>query len=153
MDRVEPSASARERLAWRITPERYEQIRSLWIAHSKAEDARDIAGLIDTLSEDCVYELVPNGRRWEGHEGARAFYTGLLRALPDVRFALQDIVIGPQGVVEFAALVATPAEPWEGFAPVGGRARLDVVIRFPWDPEARRFAGERIFFDQRQFTA
>jgi hypothetical protein len=153
MERVEPSASARVRLGWRITPERYEQIRSLWIAHSKAEDSLDIAGLLETLSDDCVYELVPTGRRWDGHEGARAFYTGLLRALPDVRFALQDIVIGPQGVVEFAALVATPAEPWEGLEAVGRPVRLDVVIHFPWHPEADRFAGERIFFDQRQLKA
>lgn len=150
MDHVEPSASGRERLGWRMTQERYEHIRGLWIAHSKAEDARDIAGLIDTLSEDCAYELVPTGDRWEGHEGARAFYAGLLRALPDVRFALQDIVIGPQGVVEFAAMVATPAEPWEGFEPMGRRVRLDVVIHFPWHLQAHRFAGERIFFDQRQ---
>jgi predicted ester cyclase len=153
VEQVEPSASAKERLGWRITPEGYEQIRGLWIAHSKAEDARNIAGLIDTLSDDCVYELVPTGRRWEGHEGARAFYTGLLRAFPDVRFALRDIVIGPQGVVEFAAMVATPTEPWEGFEPLGRRVRLDVVIYFPWHPEAHRFAGERIFFDQRQLTA
>jgi len=64
-----------------------------------------------------------------------------------------DIVIGPQGVVEFAALVASPAEPWEGFEPVGHPVRLDVVIHFPWHREAQRFAGERIFFDQRQLTA
>jgi predicted ester cyclase len=153
VDRIEPTASARERLEWRITPERYEQIRSLWIAHSKAEDARDIAGLIDTLSADCVYELVPTGRRWEGHDGARAFYTALLQALPDVRFALRDIVIGPQGVVEFAALEATQAGPWEGFQPVDGRVRVDLVIHFPWHGEAHRFAGERIFFDQRQLRA
>jgi SnoaL-like domain len=153
VNRVEPSASARERLGWRITPERYEQIRGLWIAHSKAEDARDIAALIDTLSAGCVYELVPMGRRWEGHEGARAFYTSLLRALPDVQFALRDIVIGPQGVVEFASLVATPAERWEGFEPVGHPIRLDVMIHFPWDPQAERFAGERIFFDQLQLNA
>ncbi len=61
--------SIQERLDWRITPEQYETIRTLWIAHSKAEEARDLQGLIDTLTPDCVYELVPTGRRWTGHEG------------------------------------------------------------------------------------
>jgi hypothetical protein len=153
MDQVEPSQSARERLNWRVTPELYEQIRDLWIAHSKAEDARDIGGLIETLSEDCVYELVPMGRRWEGHDGARTFYGGLLQAFPDVRFALRDIVIGPQGVVEIASLAATQAAPWEAFERTTGPIRLDVVILFPWHREAQRFAGERIFFDPRQVTA
>jgi len=146
---VRPSDAARDRLGWRPSREGFEQIRSLWIAHSKAEDARDLAGLIATLSPDCVYELVPTGRRWVGHDGARAFYTGLLGSFPDVQFALQDIVIGPQGVVEFAAMAATQAASWEGFRAPGGRIRLDVVIHFPWDPASERFAGERIYLDPR----
>jgi len=66
-----------------VVPEEYRAIRSLWIAHSKAEDGRDLQGLIDTLSEDCVYELVPSGHRWEGHEGARrrSLFFARLRAL------------------------------------------------------------------------
>jgi len=146
---VRPTEAARERLGWRPTVEGFERIRSLWIAHSKAEDARDLPGLLATLSRDCVYELVPTGRRWEGHDGARAFYTGLLGAFPDVRFALQDIVIGPQGVVEFAAMAATQAAPWEGFTAPGGRVRLGVVIHFPWNPASERFTGERIYLDPR----
>jgi len=69
----------RERLGWDVTPELYARIRRLWIDHSKAEDSRDLAGLIATLSEDCVYEIVPTGERWEGQPGARAFYTSFLR--------------------------------------------------------------------------
>ena len=42
------TTTIRERLAWDVTPELYNQIRALWIAHSKAEDARDLQGLIDT---------------------------------------------------------------------------------------------------------
>ncbi len=33
---------------WEITPELYQTIRALWIKHSKAEDARDLQGLIET---------------------------------------------------------------------------------------------------------
>ena len=60
----------------------YDEIRELWKRHSLAEDARDLPGLISTLTEDCVYELVQSGHRWEGHEGAARFYTQLLTALP-----------------------------------------------------------------------
>jgi len=135
----------RQRLGRDVDPEVYRQIRSLWIAHSKAEDARDIPGLIATLSEDCVYELVPSGHRWEGHEGAARFYTELLGAFPDVSFALTDIVIGPQGVIEVANLTATFVKGWLEVPPTGARVEEKVVIHFPWQPEARRFAGERIF--------
>src|ERR1700704_3379257 len=89
------TAPIRERLNWEPDHDTYQAIRRLWINHSKAEDARDLQGLIDTLSPDCVYEIVPTGQRWEGHAGARAFYTELFRAFPDNAFALSEIVIGP----------------------------------------------------------
>ena len=61
------NSTIQERLGWEITPERYRQIRAPWVTHSKAEDARDLAGIISTLAPDCVYEIVPTGRassRW-----------------------------------------------------------------------------------------
>ena len=137
----------RERLAWDVTPELHARIRRLWIDHSKAEDKRDLDGLIATLSPDCVYEIVPTGERWEGHAGARAFYTGFLRAFPDVTFDLKDIVIGPQGVIEIAMMRGTQRSEWQGQAATGNLAELDVVIHFPWDPGTERFAGERIYYD------
>ena len=144
-----PAAAAiRERLGWRITPELYEQIRRLWIQHSKAEDARDLDGLIATLSEDCVYEIVATGQRWEGHAGARQFYTAFLGAYPDVKFNLTDIVIGPQGVFEAAEMTGTHRGPWAGVEPTGKSVRATILILFPWDPVAQKFGGEKIYMDQ-----
>ena len=51
----------------------YDEIREQWKRHSLAEDARDLPGLISTLTEDCVYELAQSGHRWEGHDGAGRF--------------------------------------------------------------------------------
>ena len=83
---------------------------------------RDIDGLIATLAPDCVYEIVPTGQRWEGHDGARAFYTELFGAFPDNRFALTDIVVGPQGVFEAAQLTGTNLGPWAGVRRRGCRS-------------------------------
>ena len=94
-----------------VTPELYREVRELYKKHSIAEDARDLDGLISTLTPDCVYELVESGHRWEGHDGARRFYTELLTAFPDIRFDLTDIVIGPQGVCEEADVSATQRAP------------------------------------------
>src|SRR3984893_3077469 len=104
---VTADAPIRERLNWEPDAEQHQAIRRLWIDHSKAEDARDLQGLIDTLAPDCVYEIVPIAQRWEGHAGARAFYTTFLGAFPDVHFDLQDIVIGPQGVIEITRMTGT----------------------------------------------
>jgi predicted ester cyclase len=130
------------------TPEEYAEIRNLWIAHSKAEDARDLNGLIATLSENCVYEIVPTGQRWEGHDGARNFYLTFLGAFPDVHFDMYEIAIGPQGVFEVAKMTGTHKGEWAGIAPTGKFVETDVIIFFPWNPVTRKFDGERVWFDR-----
>jgi predicted ester cyclase len=144
------SEEARRRLSWPVSAAEYEKIRRLWLKHSIAEDKRDLDGLIETLTPDCVYEVVPTGQRWEGHDGARAFYTSMLGAFPDVHFALQDIVIGPQGVFEVAQLTGTHQGVWAGIAPTGRPVELTVLIYFPWNPEMRLFEGEKVYFDRGQ---
>jgi predicted ester cyclase len=153
----------------RRTPERYDEIRELWKKHSIAEDARDLPGLISTLTDDCVYELRPWGaagapvfrpgvagfaadapshaERWEGHEGATRFYTELLTAFPDIHFDLTDIVIGPQGVCEEARVTGTHRAAWLGHDATGERLTWNVVIFFPWDEERGLFRGEKVYAD------
>jgi len=128
-----------------LTPELYRDVRELYKKHSLAEDARDLPGLISTLTPDCVYELVQSGHRWEGHDGAARFYTELLTAFPDIHFDLTDIVIGPQGVCEEAQVTGTHRGTWLGREPTGERVEFGVVIFFPWNPEARKFSGERVY--------
>lgn len=126
-------------------PDDYADVRDLWKAHSLAEDARDIAGLMATLTDDCVYELVQTGHRWEGHAGATGFYTGLLGAFPDIDFNLTSIVIGPQGVCEEAVATGTHRAEWLGWQPSNERVTFRVVIFFPWDAERKLFTGERVY--------
>ena len=90
-----------------VDPDEVAEIRELWKEHSKAEDNRSIEGLLATLSDDCVYTVYPDDVSWHGHEGAARFYTELLTAFPDIVFELQNIVIGPQGVVEEAIVTGT----------------------------------------------
>lgn len=127
------------------TPDDYATIRDLWKTHSLAEDARDIPGLLSTLTDDCVYELPQDGHKWEGHEGATRFYTELLTAFPDIDFALTSIVIGPQGVCEEAVTWGTHRSAWLGAEPTHEIVVWRNVIFFPWRPEHRLFGGERVY--------
>ena len=136
-----------------VTPELYEEIRELWKVHSIAEDNRDIAGLMSTLTNDCVYELPQTGDRWEGHEGAARFYTELLTAFPDIDFQLQEIVIGPQGVFEEAVATGTHQAPWLSHPPSGRKLEFKVLIYFPWDPVRRKFRGEKVYLDSLEILA
>jgi hypothetical protein len=130
-----------------VTPSEYDEIRALWQRHSIAEDRRDLAGLISTLTEDCMYEFPQTGNRWEGHDGATRFYTELLGAFPDIHFDLTDIVIGPQGVCEEARVTGTHTREWLGQAPTMALLTWSVVIFFPWDPSRHLFRGEKVYSD------
>jgi steroid delta-isomerase-like uncharacterized protein len=136
-----------EQLRREITPELCQQIREEWKIHSIAEDNRDIAGLMSTLTDDCVYELVQTGHQWHGKEGATRFYMELLTAFPDIHFDLQNIVIGPQGVCEEAHVTATHKAEWLGLPPTDTKIEFNVVIFFPWDMEQQKFKGERVYTD------
>ena len=135
----------RELLRREVDVAEHERIRALWKKHSIAEDARDLPGLISTLTEDCVYELVHAQRTWLGHAGATAFYKELLGAFPDIRFELTDIVIGPQGVCEEARATATHHGSWLGIPGTGKPVLFRVVIFFPWHAQRQKFTGERIY--------
>src|SRR3954451_8385903 len=126
--------TVRQRLGRDFDRSELRRIKRLWVRHSIAEDRRDIDGLIATLAPSCEYELIPTGQRWDGHDGARAFYTELFAAFPDNRFALTDIVIGPQGVFEAVVLEATQLGPFAGAAATREKVRLELAILFPWDP-------------------
>ena len=139
--------SIRSRLGRRFDPLELRLIKRTWVRHSIAEDARDIDGLIATLSEDCVYEIVPTGQCWEGHAGAQAFYTELFAAFPDNAFALTDIVIGPQGVCEEARVTGTHKAQWLDNPPTGEPLTWRVVIFFPWDTDRKLFRGEKVYTD------
>lgn len=127
-----------------VTPALYKQIRREWMEHSIAEDNHNIPGLLATLTEDCVYEIVQTGDVWRGHEGATQFYTQLLTAFPDIHFDLQHIVIGPQGVWEEAHVTATHKADWLRYPATGEPVEFDVSIFFPWDQEREKFGGERV---------
>jgi steroid delta-isomerase-like uncharacterized protein len=142
-----PRLSAHDQLNLDLTPELYTRIRRLWLKHSIAEDRRDVEGLIATLTEDCVYHVIPTDQRWEGHDGARQFYNTFLTAFPDVKFNVKDLVIGPQGVIEVVDMTGTHSGPWHGIPATGERIAIQIVIHFPWDPAARKFSGENVYYD------
>jgi predicted ester cyclase len=141
-----PDERVRELLRREMDPAEYREVRELWKKHSIAEDARDLPGLISTLTEDCVYEVLPGGHQWRGHEGATRFYTQLLTAFPDIHFALTNIAIGPQGVFEEAHVTGTHRGDWLDYSATGQNVEFTVIIFFPWDRQRKLFLGERVHF-------
>tara|TARA_B100001741_G_scaffold298230_1_gene283616 strand:+ start:30 stop:797 length:768 start_codon:yes stop_codon:yes gene_type:complete len=139
--------NAKEMLNKELDLEEYEEIKNLWKAHSIAEDNRDIEGLMATLTDDCRYEIPQVGKTYYNKEGATQFYHDLLGAFPDIDFRLLQIYISPQGVVEEAKVKATHEKDWLVLPASGEQVEFETAIFFPWDSKAKRFKGERVYFN------
>ena len=113
-----------------LQPGEYDEIRELWKRHSLAEDARDLPGLISTLTEDCVYELMQSGRRFEGHEGAARFYDSVMQLSETyrTRLPLELTEVRHENLVNDFA---------------GETQRICSCIGIPWTAKLAKFAERR----------
>jgi len=96
---------------------------------------------------NCCKQAMPG----TGKEGTR-FYTKLLGVFPDVKFDLQNIVIGPQGVFEEAHVTATHQGKWLKYEPTGKHIEFEVIILFYGIAKSRNsVANGSIFLDSMNF--
>jgi hypothetical protein len=144
------------RFAWEVTPEEYDTVRSTWLKHvdaeeklfaprSEEEEKQQLEIVRSTMTDDCVYELKPTGKRLEGWDGALRFYKDFLAAFSGMQWVPQTVVIGPQGILDVADMTATQEVAFGGINRVGKEVRLEWVIYFPWNPDEKKFEGETIY--------
>lgn len=122
------------------------QVRDLWEMHGRAEGSRDISGILNTLTPDCVYEIPQWGYRWDGHQGAEEFYAELYHAFPDLTLHHKRIVVGPQGVAQETKATGTQAQSWLRLKPKRRPLTFSTVSFFFWDGAQERFKGECLYF-------
>ena len=135
-----------ERVQRELAPGEYDTIRALFLHHYEREQAGDVDGILSTMAPDCTYYLPQLGQRWQGHAGARVFYSGLLSAFPDNTWDIDDLAIGPQGVLVVTTMHGRLACPLFGVTKVGQAFRWRIVIMYPWDQAQAKFTGETGYF-------
>ncbi|MEE9224644.1 MAG: ester cyclase [Bacteroidota bacterium] len=123
--------------------------KHIWLEHVLAENRREVEKLMDTLVEDCVYEIVPLGQVLHGKKAVAEFYQSLWNAVPDAKLDLQHHYISENGVVEESVLVGNLVGPIFGFHPNGKAISVPVAIFFPI--RDGKILGERIYFDPAKF--
>jgi hypothetical protein len=65
---------------------------------------------------------------------------------PDNSWDIHDVVVGPQGVMSQVTMPAHQAAPFAGVNDVGHEVRWRLNNMFPWDPEAKKFRGETLYY-------
>ena len=119
--------------------------KRLWQKHVLAENRRSIEGLLASLCDQPVYQIMATEETHRGREAVAAFYRGLFEAMPNVTFELVEVFIGETGVVEESVLVGTHTGVLFGLPPTGKPVRLPLTIVFPM--RDGQILGERLYFD------
>jgi steroid delta-isomerase-like uncharacterized protein len=114
--------------------------------HRKAEEARDLDGILDTFVEDCFLETHPLGTRAEGRDAVRTAYAdGFFKAFPDLLPDDQGESYGDDVMVVWGALRGTSRGEWLGVPPSGGSFVVPFANVTPFRDGL--MAGESIYFD------
>jgi limonene-1,2-epoxide hydrolase len=67
---------------------------SLIICFNDALNARDVAGMLRLMTEDCIFENTypaPDGTRYVGQAAVRAFWEGFMRDSTEAHFDIEEI--------------------------------------------------------------
>ena len=114
-------------------------------AHIRAEDARDLDGILATFAEDCVYEDSLLDAPVRGKPAVAAYYRELWAAFPDFRFEVTNRVASDDSVVYEMTFRGTQSGTFRGIPATGRPGELKAVVVFPM--ANGRALGERVYID------
>lgn len=125
-----------------MTPEEMEKVQD---AHVAAENRQDVDAAVATYHDDCSYENVPLGLRFEGTQGVALQYAATFNTFKDFEGRIEGRAFGDDLLVEWGMFSGTATGEFMGLAPTGKRVEVPfcAVITF----KEGKMEGERVFFD------
>jgi steroid delta-isomerase-like uncharacterized protein len=115
--------------------------------HVACENSHDLDGIMATFGAAAHYDDEPWDAHYVNHEGVRAFYAEMLRALPDFHIDVRRRHVGEDSIVLEVVIRGTHLGTWRGLPPTGRRIEFPLCGVFTFDDEDR-LAGERIYYDR-----
>jgi len=114
--------------------------------HLDAENRHDMEDTLATLTDDCVFEDLALGRRFEGHAGATAYYRMWWEALDTEVVPERLHLVEPATAVAETTWRGAHGGPFLGIAPTGRTVEVPVVLVA--DLRDGLMSGERIYWDR-----
>lgn len=115
-------------------------------AHIRAETAFDMEATLATLTADCVFEDMPTGERFVGHDAVRRYYANWWSAFGNVPEGSRRYVPSPDMFIVETRFVGQHRGIWEGLAPTGRRIDLPIAIFVSFRDGL--MSGERFYYDR-----
>lgn len=121
--------------------------QNILISHVNAETVFDMEGTLATLTPDCLFEDVPSGETFKGHEAVRRYYGKWWAAFGNVPSKSRRHVAAPDLLVVETRFVGTHKGEFDGVAASGRPIDLPVAIFVSFRDGL--MSGERFYYDRR----
>jgi steroid delta-isomerase-like uncharacterized protein len=115
--------------------------------HVRHENDHNLEAIMATFGATAHYDDEPWDAHYVGRDAVRAFYAGLLRALPGLRIDVQHRHASDTAVVLEVVIRGRHLGHWRGLPPTGAQIELPLCGIFTFDDD-ERLAGERIYYDR-----
>lgn len=125
-----------------MTPQEMEAVQD---RHVAAENRQDLDAAVATYHEECYYENVALGIRFEGKQGVALQYAATFNTFPDFEGRIEGRAFGRDLLVEWGRFSGTAKGEFMGLQPTGKRVEVPfcAVITF----RDGLMEGEKVFFD------
>jgi steroid delta-isomerase-like uncharacterized protein len=121
------------------------QNAKILIDHVNAESAFDMDATLATLTSECVFEDVPTGESYRGHEGVRAYYQEWWDAFGNTPVGSKRYTPNENCLIVETHFVGTHRGTYRGIAATGRAINLPVVIVVSFKDGL--MSGERFYYD------
>src|SRR5215468_6497733 len=115
--------------------------------HVRHENDHNLAAIMETFGATARYDDEPCDAHYVGRDAVRAFYAGMLQALPGLHIDVQSRHASASAVVLEVVIRGQHLGPWRGLPPTGAQIELPLCGIFTFDDD-ERLAGERIYYDR-----
>jgi steroid delta-isomerase-like uncharacterized protein len=115
--------------------------------HVGHENRHDLDGIMATFGPTARYDEEPWDEHHTGHDGVRAFYRDILRAMPDLRIDVQRRHSTDEAVVLEVIISGHHLGAWRGLPATGCAVRFPLCAIFTFDDDDR-LAGEKVYYDR-----
>ena len=113
-------------------------------AHSAAESARDVDGVLATFHH-ARYEIVPTGEVFDGEEAVRGYHAANFAGVPDFRVEPFRVYHADDVVAEEAWVSGTHLGTYHGLPPTGRFVKVQVCGIYVFEED--RLVCERVYYD------
>ncbi len=115
--------------------------------HIRLENRHDLDGIMTTFGAAARYDDEPWDDHFIGRDGVRAFYSDLLRAMPDLQIDVQRRHVSEATVVMEVVIRGRHLGAWRGLPPSGRAVEFALCGIYTFDDDDR-LAGEKIYYDR-----